>query len=322
MNTTRWITLLLILLLTVLLIGCTPADEPRVETGEPTLPANEGTTNLGNPASIHCEEQGGTLEIRTKDNGDQDGVCHFDDGSACEEWTFFRGECAPGDTYLFDTLWVLQSYNGQSPVSGTTPTLKITSDWQLTGSTGCNSFFGSVTREGDAWKMGEMGQTMMACIDGMEQETAVLALLQSVTSHTLTASSLVLHAPDGDLVYAPAQNMDLEKTPWMLTGLAQNDAIVSTWIDETITMQFADGKISGYTGCNEFFGSYTIDGQALTLSALGQTRRACDEEHSQRELDLMTALTQVAGYQIELNTLTLVDANGDLLLTLTVPVAP
>lgn len=52
-------------------------------------------TGLANPASVFCEEQGGTLEIRTDEAG-QYGVCVFDDGSECEEWAYYRGECARG----------------------------------------------------------------------------------------------------------------------------------------------------------------------------------------------------------------------------------
>ncbi len=50
---------------------------------------------LPNPASVYCEEQGGTLEMREGEGGTY-GVCRFDDGSECEEWAYFRGECAPG----------------------------------------------------------------------------------------------------------------------------------------------------------------------------------------------------------------------------------
>jgi len=51
---------------------------------------------MPNPASVYCEEQGGKTEIRTEDDGGQYGVCIFPDGSECEEWAFFHGECAPG----------------------------------------------------------------------------------------------------------------------------------------------------------------------------------------------------------------------------------
>jgi putative hemolysin len=50
---------------------------------------------MANPASVYCEEQGYTLEMRTGDEGVY-GVCIFPDGSECEEWAFFRGECEPG----------------------------------------------------------------------------------------------------------------------------------------------------------------------------------------------------------------------------------
>jgi len=56
-----------------------------------------GDTQLPNPASVYCEEQGGTSEIVTAADGSQSGVCHFPDGSVCDEWAFFQGECAPGN---------------------------------------------------------------------------------------------------------------------------------------------------------------------------------------------------------------------------------
>ncbi|MFH1329393.1 MAG: DUF333 domain-containing protein [Actinomycetota bacterium] len=56
-----------------------------------------GETGIPNPASVFCEEQGGTVEIVTAADGSQSGVCHFPDGSVCDEWAFFRGECAPGN---------------------------------------------------------------------------------------------------------------------------------------------------------------------------------------------------------------------------------
>ena len=55
----------------------------------------EPTTGLANPASVYCEGQGYTLEMRTDADGGQYGVCIFPDGSECEEWAFYRGECSP-----------------------------------------------------------------------------------------------------------------------------------------------------------------------------------------------------------------------------------
>jgi putative hemolysin len=50
---------------------------------------------LANPASVHCVEQGYTVQILEAEDGSQSGVCIFPDGSQCDEWAFFRGECGP-----------------------------------------------------------------------------------------------------------------------------------------------------------------------------------------------------------------------------------
>lgn len=51
--------------------------------------------NMPNPASVYCEEHGGKLDIRTDAAGGQAGVCVFPNGSECDEWAYYRGECAP-----------------------------------------------------------------------------------------------------------------------------------------------------------------------------------------------------------------------------------
>jgi uncharacterized protein len=74
------------LLALALLAGACGDDDDGDESGLP------------NPASVYCEEQGGTLEIRTAADGSQSGACVCDDGSECDEWAFFRGECQPGES--------------------------------------------------------------------------------------------------------------------------------------------------------------------------------------------------------------------------------
>jgi putative hemolysin len=51
---------------------------------------------MPNPASVHCADEGGKTDIRTGSGGEV-GYCVFDDGSECDEWAFFRGDCAPGE---------------------------------------------------------------------------------------------------------------------------------------------------------------------------------------------------------------------------------
>ncbi len=74
----------------LLLIGCVKP------TPQPAAMASPETPDMPNPASVYCEQQGYTLEIRTAIDGSQTGVCVFPSGSECDEWAYFRGECIPG----------------------------------------------------------------------------------------------------------------------------------------------------------------------------------------------------------------------------------
>jgi len=58
-------------------------------------PATTDMPQVGmpNPASVYCEQNGNKLEIRTAADGSQNGICVFPDGSTCDEWAYYRGEC-------------------------------------------------------------------------------------------------------------------------------------------------------------------------------------------------------------------------------------
>jgi putative hemolysin len=53
-------------------------------------------TQLANPASQRCVQEGGTLQIEQRPDGGQYGVCVFADNRQCEEWAMFRVECPAG----------------------------------------------------------------------------------------------------------------------------------------------------------------------------------------------------------------------------------
>lgn len=80
-----------IIILSIVVIGCT---KPIEVTSTPIT--GPGDVNIANPASVYCEKQGYTLETRLDSEGNQYGVCIFPDGSECDEWAYFRGECALG----------------------------------------------------------------------------------------------------------------------------------------------------------------------------------------------------------------------------------
>jgi hypothetical protein len=71
---------------------------PTVAPTNTTLESPLDTTmdsplNVANPASKYCVDLGYELEIRDEAGG-QVGYCIFPDGTECEEWAFYRGECS------------------------------------------------------------------------------------------------------------------------------------------------------------------------------------------------------------------------------------
>jgi putative hemolysin len=75
----------------------TPAQNAAPNAPSEAAPKTAGTQlGLPNPASVLCERnESGTLEM-FEYLGGQAGLCNFPDGSICEEWEYYRGECKKG----------------------------------------------------------------------------------------------------------------------------------------------------------------------------------------------------------------------------------
>ena len=83
MHCTMKYTHLALLTTAATLTACAAPGEPP-ETGQ--------RIGMPNPASTHCIERGGRLEIRKDADGNETGWCHLPDGRVVEEWTLFRGD--------------------------------------------------------------------------------------------------------------------------------------------------------------------------------------------------------------------------------------
>ena len=83
------------------LIACTVAVRAIIGYFSVTQATSDSTAtdipqvNMPNPASVYCKQKGNKLEIQTAADGSQNGICVFPDGSTCDEWAYFRGECGP-----------------------------------------------------------------------------------------------------------------------------------------------------------------------------------------------------------------------------------
>jgi len=74
---------------------------------------------------------------------------------------------------------------------------------------------------------------------------------------------------------------------WLLLGYgdALNPTVVETGV--TVTVQFMkDGSLSGFGGCNNFFGSYQLTGDEIKIDPLGSTMMACEKGMNQEAVVL------------------------------------
>jgi heat shock protein HslJ len=98
-------------------------------------------------------------------------------------------------------------------------------------------------------------------------------------------------APDA----APAA---LEGPLWRLTRLRGQDEQALAGLPTGITVRFDAGRVQGFGGCNQLVGSYTTEGDRLTLGQLAGTMMACEPAVMAIETAFMGALTGVLRYRV------------------------
>ncbi|MCU0484086.1 MAG: META domain-containing protein [Chloroflexi bacterium] len=176
-------------------------------------------------------------------------------------------------------------------------------DGTVAGFAGCNTFSGPATVDGSKLAIGQLAATMMACVDpAMTVESAYLTALPTATSFTATADKLTLFDKDGKevLVYEPGPAKPIVGS-WTVSGYNDGQqAVVSPIAGTTLTATFAeDGALSGSSGCNTFNGTYTLDGDAITVGALGTTKMACEEPVMAQEQQFLMALASAKTVTVE-----------------------
>lgn len=225
---------------------------------------------------------------------------------------------------LAGTNWVLSSLNGSLPVANSVVTLQFGADGTVFGTDGCNQFNTTYTQDGANLTINQSSgiSSLMACDEAiMNQATAYMTALASVTSFTASGNQLSLRA--GDQVVATfvagtadaaapaavaasagmAAGSDLAGTGWVLSALNGEMPISGT----AVTLQFAtDGTVSGTDGCNQFNTSYTQDGSSLTFAQPGaSTMMACEEAVMTQATNFMNALTATDSFTISQDMLSL-----------------
>ncbi len=114
---------------------------------------------------------------------------------------------------------------------------------------------------------------------------------------------------------------ELVGTAWRLVEYGPAEASVAAMTEPAVTATFeTDGRFGGSGGCNSYGGTWTLDGQSLTLGEVVSTLMACaDNAAMQQETAYFAALRSVTTSQVAGDELTLDYAGGRLRFARTQP---
>ncbi len=141
-------------------------------------------------------------------------------------------------------------------------------------------------------------QNNIACIGFKHCLFFVLGLLLPLQLYASDTGS------EGAIVQASLTN-----TYWKLIEL-EGQAVKTAAGQREMKLTLREGsKITGFAGCNSFFGSYTFDESKITFGQLAASRKFCAETMDMENL-FLKVLSEVAGYKIIGQTLQLLDDEG------------
>tara|TARA_R100001377_G_C3177533_1_gene105345 strand:+ start:232 stop:1029 length:798 start_codon:yes stop_codon:yes gene_type:complete len=107
-----------------------------------------------------------------------------------------------------------------------------------------------------------------------------------------------------------------------LTGTYIITTVGETALNSTdflITFAIEKNMVSGYSGCNNFSGSYEYKGAALNFGPLASTRKMCRPETNKIEQSILKALNKTIRFTDENSIITLYNNEGKTLMTLEKP---
>jgi heat shock protein HslJ len=102
---------------------------------------------------------------------------------------------------------------------------------------------------------------------------------------------------------------------WQATGIAGSDGTLTAPVDIAApTMSLVDGTADGNASCNQYSGTYEIDGSSITFGPMISTQMFCDgQELMDQEMAFLAALEKVDGWAIEDGVLSLTSGDATVL---------
>ena len=224
---------------------------------------------------------------------------------------------AAASAALENATWRLTELPGRMlPGAGEREAVTVRlADGRVTGFSGCNQLMGSYTLDGGTLVLGQLAGTMMACPEpARSTEDQFLRAFSGTMRVAVEGDHLTLMPESGGdpLRFERESPPRLEGVRWEITGYNNGrQAVVGPMAGTRLTLEFRDGQVSGYSGCNRFHGSFTVQGNALTIGPLATTRMACGDDSMVQEQQFLAALASAATWEIVQGSLDIHRADGE-----------
>jgi heat shock protein HslJ len=150
-----------------------------------------------------------------------------------------------------------------------------------------------------------------ACSDQMSDVVHPVTARASFPDGRFFAGCCRVVAGGGGAGGAAAGASALQANTWRLQSLPGKEAKDLAAVRPPLTMRFEAGRVSGFSGCNRLLGSYTVEGDVVTLSQLAGTLMACPEPAMALESAFRAALGGPLRYSVAGDRLTLKRASGE-----------
>ncbi|MGM0572004.1 MAG: META domain-containing protein [Pseudomonadota bacterium] len=103
--------------------------------------------------------------------------------------------------------------------------------------------------------------------------------------------------------------MPLTNTYWQLVSVAGEEVPETDGQQKPHILFLDDGRVTGFSGCNQYMGNYQVRGENLLFDSMSSTRMACPENLTE-EL-LFAALAKTVGVYLDGIELRLLGENGE-----------
>ena len=230
------------------------------------------------------------------------------------------------DGQVEELTWILQSYRVADGETKAVPAgVRVDAVFaagKVSGSSGCNTYQGPARIAGSRMENGPLATTKKRCLPSvMEIEQAYLANLESATTAVVEdeSGSLVIQDADGDaiLTFAVEKPREFPGSSWKLVSCTNGTGGVVSVLENThVNITFDEnGSLAGLAGCNSYWGTYTTEGDKLSIGSVGSTELACAEPAGimEQEAAYLKALQDAATFKIKGDALELRSSDGSLL---------